>query len=127
MHRSKGISISASIGAPTAAAHRGIVLSQDLAVEIYKWKLTMANELFRADEFKHRSQSAAVSRLFGVSPKTVRDIWNHVTWKKATCHVWPKQANEGEHPETGPSGSGTMNSAQVWLGHIRSEYPPPPP
>jgi hypothetical protein len=26
--------------------------------------------------------------MYQVSPKTIRDIWNHTTWKPVTCHLW---------------------------------------
>jgi hypothetical protein len=32
--------------------------------------------------------SVFVANLFDVSPKTIRDIWNHRTWQKETRHLW---------------------------------------
>ena len=29
-----------------------------------------------------------MSYNFDVSPKTIRDIWSHRTWQRATCHLW---------------------------------------
>lgn len=29
-----------------------------------------------------------LAEQFGVSMKTVRDIWNHKSWGKATKHLW---------------------------------------
>jgi hypothetical protein len=37
-----------------------------------------------------RGQSTAVALKFNISFKTVKDIWQHKTWKHATYHLWPK-------------------------------------
>ena len=68
--------------------HRGVVLTEDLAVEIYKYKVAPANVDSTVDGFKNWGNSTHVSQLFDVSPKTVRDIWNHVTWKYCTFPLW---------------------------------------
>lgn len=38
------------------------------------------------------SASILVSRMFSISPKAIRDIWNRRTWIQATKHLW----HEGE-------------------------------
>ncbi len=35
-----------------------------------------------------RGRSGPISKLFGVSARTVRDIWNRKTWAYATKHLW---------------------------------------
>jgi hypothetical protein len=35
--------------------------------------------------------SVPVAKYYNVSPKAIRDIWNHITWKNVTRQVWPKQ------------------------------------
>ena len=35
-------------------------------------------------EFRMESKSRILSQTFGVSPKAIRDIWNHRTWKSVT-------------------------------------------
>jgi hypothetical protein len=69
-------------------SRKGIILSEELAVEIYKCKLNLA----RAGENSFgeivKGSSAVIAKCYDVSPKTVRDIWNCITWKYATCHLW---------------------------------------
>jgi hypothetical protein len=72
-----------------------IVLNDALAVEIYKCKLAFdapssSVSFFqsRGERARGRGQSARVSSRFGVSPKTIRDVWNHKTWAHATNHLW---------------------------------------
>ena len=60
---------------------RGVVLNEKLALEIYKSKPTLI-----APNIK--GQSVPVSRIYNVSPKTVRDIWSRKTWAKATSQVF---------------------------------------
>ncbi len=80
-----------------------IVLSTVQAREIYKCKL----ELLRPNTtescsdlglkgivLKLRGQSAPVAECFGVSPKTVRDVWNRRTWAHATHDMW---GHESDH------------------------------
>jgi hypothetical protein len=40
-----------------------------------------------------RGASAKLSRQYGVSPKAIRDIWNHKSWVKATIHLWQDYAD----------------------------------
>jgi hypothetical protein len=65
---------------------KGVVLSEALAVEIYKCKFQGAGKQAKP---VRRGRSSAVARMFDISPKTVRDIWNHVSWKYATYPFWP--------------------------------------
>ncbi len=72
------------------------ILCKENAVEIYQQKidiLSMFNSknthrvaIDLVDPLKGRSLDISFS--FGVSPKTVRDIWNRRTWQYATCHLW---------------------------------------
>ncbi len=75
-----------------------IVLNNELAVEIYKCKLAFVAPsssiaCFQSLERRARGQSALISSRFGVSPKTIRDIWNHKTWAHATNHLWSHSEN----------------------------------
>jgi hypothetical protein len=68
---------------------KGAVLTKDQAVEIYKVKLDLNHGYGdRMDAMKSRNRSVPVARHYNVSPKTVRDIWNHVSWKHATYPIW---------------------------------------
>ena len=57
-----------------------VVLNEQLAKQIYDRKL-----LLSASGQSLKGKSVPVSRVFKISPKTVRDIWNRRTWTKATC------------------------------------------
>ena len=62
-----------------------VILSADQVLEIYKCKLAM--EQYN-NGIRVRGYSVSISRMYKVSPKSVRDIWNHITWKPVTCHLW---------------------------------------
>jgi hypothetical protein len=61
---------------------RRIVLNEHQAVEIYRLKKPepVGERVNRRSE----SWSRLVAERYGVSPKTVRDIWNHKTWVLVT-------------------------------------------
>ena len=58
-----------------------VVLTADQALEIYKVKLALQKQ---NRGVKIRGQSVQIAAMYRVSPKTVRDIWNHTTWKPVT-------------------------------------------
>ena len=57
-----------------------IMLTAEQAVEIYKQ--------MPQDSLHITSKSVVMGKQFGVSAKTIRDIWKRETWVKATRHVW---------------------------------------
>jgi hypothetical protein len=72
------------------------VLTDEKAIEIYCCKLS----LIRPDSFKSslqgtvlrtKGQSARIAAQYGVSPKTIRDIWNRRTWSCTTAHLWHEE------------------------------------
>ena len=67
-----------------------IMLTAQQAVEIY--------QQLPADTLHITSKSVAVGKQFGVSAKTIRDIWKRETWVKATRHVW-SEADEKSYLE----------------------------
>ena len=75
----------------------GVVLTANDVVEIYRCKLhlsipvTFKSSLFGI-EARTRGQSSRVAKQFGVSPKTIRDIWNRRTWTQTTAHLWSDEA-----------------------------------
>ena len=75
------------------SARSGFVLTDQLAFEIYKCKLdlltprTFKSSLENRNE-RTRGQSPLVGKAFGVSAKTIRDIWNRRTWATATSCLW---------------------------------------
>jgi hypothetical protein len=84
----------------TKPARIGVILNEELAVEIYKCKLALrissgqSPRCFDADE-KRRGKSVPVSSQFNVSPKTIRDIWSRRTWAHATYHLWFEEEEVG--------------------------------
>lgn len=38
--------------------------------------------------------SSVVGAMFGIQPKTVRDVWGHRTWRHATSAVWGGEGRE---------------------------------
>ena len=85
------------------------MLTEIDAVEIYKLKIAMLKpstfkSCLQDAESRIKGQSVRVAALFGVSPKTIRDIWNRRTWAYATIHLWYlEQPDLGEVLENGPS------------------------
>jgi hypothetical protein len=76
-----------------------MVLSERQARDIYQRKLKLllpvaADCCLRKIELKLRGQSVHIANSFGVSPKTVRDIWNRRTWKQATHDLWGQEADQ---------------------------------
>ncbi len=70
-----------------------IVLSASHAIEIYQSKLKLlqpnaSDPCIKSEIMKIRGQSGPVAKCFGVSPKTVRDIWNRRTWAHTTYDLW---------------------------------------
>jgi hypothetical protein len=66
-------------------AHRPrAVLTASQVVAIFQYKAVMRS-------------SSKVSRIFGVSEKTIRDIWMGRTWKAETRHLDPLRPLEEQH------------------------------
>ena len=64
---------------------RRIVLTKEHALEIYKLK--MSETLSTNAHKPSQSPSRLVAKSYGVSPKTIRDIWNRKTWASVTQHL----------------------------------------
>ena len=73
--------------------HKRIILTESQAVSIYKQKPEICHK-----EINRRaaSRSRLVSVNYGISSKTVRDIWNRKTWLFATHHLCKFEAKNGE-------------------------------
>ena len=67
-----------------------IMLTAQQAVQIY--------QNLPADTLHITSKSVVVGKQFGVSAKTIRDIWKRETWVKATRGVWSR-ADEHNYQE----------------------------
>jgi hypothetical protein len=68
-----------------------VVLNPALAAEIYTQKaivISQCNVVTCRRTLKINRQSIQLGKLYNVSPKTIRDIWNCKTWTFATHHLW---------------------------------------
>jgi hypothetical protein len=83
-------------------------MNGSLAAEIYKEKLALiitpaSSESCLKDDARveMKGKSVQVSAKYGVSAKTVRDIWNRRTWIDATSFLWSIESlrSEGEAAE----------------------------
>ena len=68
--------------------HGRAVLNDDQAKEIFRWK--------PFPDLKERDRAGYLARLFGVSVKTIRDIWVGRTWYRATFNLDPQKPVEAE-------------------------------
>ena len=64
------------------------LLTDDQAAEIFNLRVTVGQDTSIAQHRFFTSRSIAVSQMYGVSPKAVRDIWNKRTWRHATRSLW---------------------------------------
>jgi hypothetical protein len=76
----------------------GVALTEASAQDIYREKLQLEEGGVKTSGARIKGPSSEIARLYNVSPKTVRDIWNRVTWKYATSHLW-----NTSHPEENTS------------------------
>ncbi len=79
--------------ASRARSNSRVVLTQYDAAEIYLHKLklitpTCFKSCFQTNSIKIRRESAKLALKYGVTAKSIRDIWNHRSWQKATMHLW---------------------------------------
>ena len=76
-----------------------IVLNSAMAVEIYRHKhMLSAPTSFKSSlqgaQFLLRGASRKLAASYGVSAKTIRDIWNRKSWVKATAGLEAQYLNE---------------------------------
>ncbi len=69
------------------------MLNEPQAVAIYITKLALqAQSRDKIPDNKKmqliKGQSARVAVMYGVTPRTIRDIWNRHSWAYATRHLW---------------------------------------
>jgi hypothetical protein len=76
-----------SIPAADALRLHRAILTADQVVEIYQLRSQLHTSI-EPGEQQIRGRTLAVAKRFGVSPKTVRDIWNRRSWANETCHLW---------------------------------------
>lgn len=89
------------------------MLAKEQVEAIYMIKISTIAEYSR--RHKHcaidavmRGKSGPLASKYGVSPRTIRDIWNRKTWGYATEHLWSleqEQFGVSGQPSTIPSNS----------------------
>jgi hypothetical protein len=69
------------------------MLGEQQVIAIYKAKLALqtqsrdnVQEMNKVQLIKGQSVRFAV--MYGVTPRTIRDIWNRQSWAYATKHLW---------------------------------------
>ena len=72
------------------------MLDEQQVVEIYMAKLALRAHCRKNAPTNNkmkgiRGQSGHVSAMYGVTPRTIRDIWNHQSWAYATRHLWDRK------------------------------------
>ena len=69
------------------------MLTEQDAIEIYKYKMAISCAKAKNDVVDSlRGKSVSVSKMYEISPRTVRDIWNRQTWTNATSHLWKDES-----------------------------------
>ena len=74
----------------SARPRRGVaryVLSSVQVLDIYRLK-TQGDGLT-----KSKTSASSIAKIFGISSKTVRDIWNGRTWYRTTNHLEPNKGD----------------------------------
>ena len=74
--------------ADTCPPRKRALLTDDQAAEIFSMRVPSAETSNALRNRALTSRSVAVSKMYGVSPKAVRDIWNKRTWRHATRALW---------------------------------------
>ncbi len=80
------------------------VLTDDQAAEIFNLRVPFTDATNASPDRVFTSRSMVVSRIYGVSPKAVRDIWNKRTWRHATRAFWT-EADELQHAKNLKAGT----------------------
>jgi hypothetical protein len=74
-----------------------VVLTESQVIEIYLKKSSLQDQN-RTKNQKFQSQSRLVAERYGVSPKTIRDIWDQKTWIRTTLHLRNDKSRANEFP-----------------------------
>jgi hypothetical protein len=78
-----------------------VMLTEHDAMNIYEIKIACTKQTSNEDAAYRslRGQSGPVSKLFGVSPRAIRDIWNRRTWAYVTKQLWSLESLQRD-PDT---------------------------
>jgi len=88
----------AALQKSTAQKHRSVaslpVVIKTLAqAERYKLTPDQACDIFRQQTTKTAATAALLATQYGISPKSIRDIWTKRSWANETRPYWPKVTN----------------------------------
>ncbi len=73
------------------------MLTEHAAIKIYECKVSLIEQLTSDKSIRSlRSHSGQVAKLFGVSSRIVRDIWNHKTWANETAPLCSHESHSKE-------------------------------
>jgi hypothetical protein len=68
------------------------MLTEEMAIQIYEYKLYCGRQQNRDSKSRSlRGQSGPIAKLFGVSSRAVRDIWNRQSWSFTTQPLWNRE------------------------------------
>jgi hypothetical protein len=97
------------------------MLTEQQVVEIYMVKIALRAQNLQQNQFNApdasktlmiKGQSIHVSVIYGVTSRTIRDIWNRQSWAYATRHLWHLEYME---PQPDVENRIGMAEAQVLL------------
>ena len=78
------------------------MLTDIQVVEIYERKIALLSRSMSlpsgdsvSSSLPIRGKSESVAKLYGVSSRTIRDIWNRQTWGITTRHLWDQESTYG--------------------------------
>ena len=94
----------------TARKHGRAILTEREAQEIFKHKA--------ASNAKGKQSAAVLARFYGVSVKTVRDIWVGRTWYRSTFHLDPSKPILSERLEKKPGRPCGAKDSKPRLRHL---------
>ena len=76
-------------------------MNSELAADIYLYKKNLTSPNSSESDFqsmrKIKIESVKLARKLGLSARTIRDVWNHKAWIKATRHLWDEAVDSGFH------------------------------
>ena len=88
------------------------VLSNQQAVAIFDLRVPFYDSVSETRNRAFTSRSIVVSRMFGVSPKAVRDIWNKRTWRHCTQKMWTDEDSMPRPNQLKSADAGAQHSAR---------------
>jgi hypothetical protein len=64
------------------------MLTESAAVEIYKIKIALQQQRQSDAPVSIWGKTRSVAKMFGVNSRTIKYVWNRLTWSHATEHLW---------------------------------------